>query len=106
MGAEGRGDRCFAGEKVAANIGVGRYEGVNELEGRCLLLALVDLEPAEVGAIEAVATPRREGIRMVGIAAFAGFSNSAARANKAQNRENSLYFPWITGNRPWRMVRR
>jgi hypothetical protein len=27
------------------------------------------------------------------------------RANKAPNRENSLYFPWITGNRMGRMVR-
>jgi len=27
------------------------------------------------------------------------------RADKAQNRENSLYFPWITGNRMRRMVR-
>jgi hypothetical protein len=27
------------------------------------------------------------------------------RAKKAHNRENSLYFPWITGNRLRRMVR-
>jgi hypothetical protein len=27
------------------------------------------------------------------------------RANQAQNRENSLYFPWISGNRTRRMVR-
>jgi hypothetical protein len=24
---------------------------------------------------------------------------------KPRNRENSLYFPWITGNQPWRIVR-
>src|SRR5882724_6749452 len=60
MGAEGGGDRRIAGEKVAANVGVGRHEGVNELEGGRLLLALVDLEPAEVGAVEAVADRRRQ----------------------------------------------
>jgi len=27
------------------------------------------------------------------------------RAENALNRENSLYFPWVSGNRPQRMVR-
>jgi hypothetical protein len=29
----------------------------------------------------------------------------APREKQSSNRKNSLYFPWITGNRPWRIVR-
>jgi hypothetical protein len=34
-----------------------------------------------------------------------GWLGRRIRAENALNHENSLYFPWITGNRMWRMVR-
>jgi len=50
-------------EKVAANVGVGRHEGLTSWRA-AVFPRLVDLEPAEVGAVEAVAdraTARRPG---------------------------------------------
>ncbi len=60
MRAIGGGNRRLARHVRAANVRVGRDEGVDELHGRDRFLALVGLEPAQVGSIESAADERRE----------------------------------------------